>query len=136
MHTYGVSCPTRTKNLEWYLLFSVRSSVNLQRNQLLKVCGSFFFKQTFTEWSLIKLDKNPWWPWTYMLLTKTQTIIIYLFSFQTNWKKFLVQDLPTQCGVFFTMNQFVSFLSFRSFSTGQICQRWHKDKVANRHCYR
>jgi len=34
------------------------------------------------------------------------------------------------------MNQFVSFLSFRSFSTGQICQRWHKDKVANRHCYR
>ena len=47
-----------------------------------------------------------------------------------------MQDLPTQCGVFFTMNQFVSFLSFRSFSTGQICQRWHKDKVANRHCYR
>ena len=31
----------------WYLLFSVSSSVNLQRNQRLKVCGSFFFKQTF-----------------------------------------------------------------------------------------
>ena len=69
-----------------------------------------------------------------MLLTKAQ--LLFYFSFQTNWKKFLVRDLPTQCGVFFTMSQFVSFLSFRSFSTGQICQRWHKDKVANRHCYR
>ena len=28
-------------------VFSVSSFVNLQRNQLLKVCGSFFFKQTF-----------------------------------------------------------------------------------------
>ena len=50
-------------------VFSARSSVNLQRNQLLKVCGSFF-------WISFKLNKKIWWP---SFLTKAQSIIVIFF---------------------------------------------------------